>query len=270
MNPTTAGILFIVALAIALALGIQAIRRLHASRGHRAQTHARVERVIYKAIGVNPEGEQPWGVYARSVLAFSAVSVLVLYLIQRIQAHLPDPGGTKFTGVAPALSWNTAVSFVTNTNWQAYSGESTMTYVTQMSGLAVQNFLSAAVGISVAVALVRGFRPPDVGRPGRRQRDRHDRQFLGRPDPDHPAYPAADRGGRRDRARRGRRDPELPRHRCDHAGRRYAAHHRRPGGEPGSHQGTRHQRRRLLQRQQCPPVREPERPGRTGSRCSCC
>jgi potassium-transporting ATPase potassium-binding subunit len=156
VNPTTAGILFIVTLAIALAW----VYKPFGDYMHRVVTgrkHARVERLIYKAIGVNPEGEQPWGVYARSVLAFSAISILALYLIQRIQSHLPDPGNTKFTGVSPALSWNTAVSFVTNTNWQAYSGESTMTYVTQMAGLAVQNFLSAAVGISVAVALVRGF-----------------------------------------------------------------------------------------------------------------
>ena len=156
MNPTGAGILFIVALVIALALVYKPFGDYmhHVVTGRK---HARVERVIYKVIGVNPEGEQPWGVYARSVLAFSAISILALYLIQRIQAQLPDPGGTKLTGVAPALSWNTAVSFVTNTNWQAYSGESTMTYVTQMAGLAVQNFLSAAVGIAVAVALVRGF-----------------------------------------------------------------------------------------------------------------
>jgi potassium-transporting ATPase potassium-binding subunit len=156
MNPTTAGILFIVTLVIAIAL----VYKPFGDYMHRVVTgrkHARVERVVYKTIGVNPDGEQPWGVYARSVLAFSAISILVLYVIQRIQAHLPDPGGTKFTGVGPALSWNTAVSFVTNTNWQAYSGESTMTYVTQMAGLAVQNFLSAAVGIAVAVALVRGF-----------------------------------------------------------------------------------------------------------------
>ncbi|HZD97677.1 MAG TPA: potassium-transporting ATPase subunit KdpA [Micromonosporaceae bacterium] len=156
MNPTTAGILFIVTLVIALALVYKPFGD-YMYRVVTGRKHSRVERVIYKGIGVNPQGEQTWGVYARAVLAFSFVSIIVLYVIQRIQAHLPDPGGTKFTGVGPALSWNTAVSFVTNTNWQAYSGESTMTYVTQMSGLAVQNFLSAAVGISVAVALVRGF-----------------------------------------------------------------------------------------------------------------
>jgi K+-transporting ATPase ATPase A chain len=156
MNPTTAGILFIVVLVAALALAYKPFGD-YMYRVVTGRRHARVERLAYKAIGVNPDGEQPWGIYARSVLAFSVVSILLLYLIQRIQAHLPDPGGTKFTGLAPALSWNTAVSFATNTNWQAYSGESTMTYATQMSGLAVQNFLSAAVGIAVAIALVRGF-----------------------------------------------------------------------------------------------------------------
>jgi potassium-transporting ATPase potassium-binding subunit len=156
MNPTTAGIIFIVSLAVAIALCYKPLGD-YMYRVVTPNRHSRVERGIYKAIGVNPEGGQSWGVYARSVLAFSAVSILFLYLIQRIQAHLPDPGHTGFTGVKPALSWNTAVSFVTNTNWQAYSGESTMTYVTQMTGLAVQNFVSAAVGISVAIALVRGF-----------------------------------------------------------------------------------------------------------------
>jgi K+-transporting ATPase ATPase A chain len=122
-----------------------------------SKKHSRVERGVYRIIGVNPEGEQSWSVYARSVLAFSVISILFLYAIQRLQGYLPDPGDTKFGTVAPPLSWNTAVSFVTNTNWQAYSGESTMTYTTQMAGLAVQNFVSSAVGIAVAVAVVRGF-----------------------------------------------------------------------------------------------------------------
>jgi len=120
-----------------------------------ATRHARVERIVYRTIGVNPDGEQSWATYARSVLAFSVVSLLFLYLFQRVQHHLLLSLG--FPNVAPALSWNTAVSFVTNTNWQAYSGESTMGHLVQMAGLAVQNFVSAAVGIAVAVALVRGF-----------------------------------------------------------------------------------------------------------------
>src|SRR5205807_81227 len=96
-----------------------------------------------------------WPVYLRSVLAFSAVSVLFLYLFQRLQDKLWLSLG--FGPVAPDQAWNTAISFVTNTNWQSYSGESTMGHLVQMAGLAVQNFVSAAVGIAVAVALVRGF-----------------------------------------------------------------------------------------------------------------
>jgi K+-transporting ATPase ATPase A chain len=117
---------------------------------------APVERVIFRAIGVTPESEQRWSAYARSVLAFSLVSVLGLYLLQRVQGALfLNP--TDMPGVPSALAFNTAVSFVTNTNWQNYAGESTMSHLTQMSGLAVQNFVSAAVGIAVAIALVRGI-----------------------------------------------------------------------------------------------------------------
>jgi potassium-transporting ATPase potassium-binding subunit len=115
-----------------------------------------VERPVYRMLGVDPEGEQSWQKYAGSVIIFSGVALGVTYLIFRLQGilpfnpqHLPD--------VTPALAWNTAVSFVTNTNWQAYSGETTMSYLSQMGALAVQNFVSAAVGIAVAVALIRGF-----------------------------------------------------------------------------------------------------------------
>ncbi len=115
-----------------------------------------VERLIYRVCRVDPEGEQRWTTYAYSVLAFSLVSVLVLYALQRLQGHLPlNPDHQK--GVAPALSFDTAVSFLTNTNWQNYAGESTMSQLTQMAGLAVQNFVSAAVGIAVAIAFVRGL-----------------------------------------------------------------------------------------------------------------
>lgn len=115
-----------------------------------------VERGIYKLTGVNAEGEQRWTIYAISVLAFSLVSVLVLYGIQRLQAHLPmNPD--HLGAVPPALSFNTAASFLTNTNWQNYAGEDTMTQFTQMAGLVVEMFTSAAAGIAVAVALVRGL-----------------------------------------------------------------------------------------------------------------
>ena len=115
-----------------------------------------IERFIYRLVGVDPEREQRWNVYAYSLLAFSAVSVLFLYLLQRIQGELPlNP--TDAVGVAPALAFNTAVSFVTNTNWQNYGGELAMSHLIQMTGLAVQNFVSAAVGLAVAVALIRGL-----------------------------------------------------------------------------------------------------------------
>jgi K+-transporting ATPase ATPase A chain len=115
-----------------------------------------VERPVYRLIGVDPEAEQPWQRYAASMIVFSGVAIGASYLIFRLQGHLPfNP--QHLPGVTPALAWNTAVSFVTNTNWQAYSGETTMSDLSQMGALAVQNFLSAAVGIAVAVALIRGF-----------------------------------------------------------------------------------------------------------------
>jgi potassium-transporting ATPase potassium-binding subunit len=115
-----------------------------------------VERAVYRVAGVDPEREQPWTVYALALLSFSAVSVLGLFLLQRAQgALLLNP--TDVPGVPSALAFNTAASFVTNTNWQNYAAESTMSHLTQMAGLAVQNFLSAAVGIAVAAALIRGL-----------------------------------------------------------------------------------------------------------------
>ncbi|RDI49063.1 potassium-transporting ATPase subunit KdpA [Nocardia mexicana] len=156
MNTTTAGILFVVSLVIALAV-IHIPLGDYMYRVYSGEKHSRVERGIYKLIGVQPGVEQNWGVYARSVLAFSAISVLFLFFLQLLQGHLPwhlSEPGTEMTG---GLAWNTAISFVTNTNWQNYAGESTMGHTVQMVGLAVQNFVSAAVGIAVAIALVRGF-----------------------------------------------------------------------------------------------------------------
>ena len=117
--------------------------------------HTRVERGIYRLVGVSPDSEQNAGAYTRSILAFSALSILFLYGLQRLQGHLWLDA--DLPGVQDHVAWNTAVSFVTNTNWQAYSGESTMTHLTQMAGLAVQNFVSAAVGIAIAVAVIRGI-----------------------------------------------------------------------------------------------------------------
>ncbi len=124
-----------------------------------------VERTLYRFFGVDPKREQAWSVYAVSLLAFSAISVVGLYLLQRVQGGLPlNP--TDVSAVPPALAFNTAASFVTNTNWQNYGGESTMSHLTQMAGLTVQNFVSAAVGIAVAIAVIRGLvrrKSPTIG-----------------------------------------------------------------------------------------------------------
>ncbi len=115
-----------------------------------------VERFLYRIAGVKPDDEMDWKRYALAMLLFNFVGFLLLYTLQRLQGALPaDPA--HLPAVAPDLSFNTAISFVTNTNWQSYSGEQTMSYLTQMFGLAVQNFLSAASGMAVLVALIRGF-----------------------------------------------------------------------------------------------------------------
>ena len=114
------------------------------------------ERPLYRALGTSPEQEQTWKRYAGSLVVFSGVAILLTYLLIRIQGSLPfNP--QHLGAVSDALTWNTSVSFVTNTNWQNYGGETTMSYFSQMGALAVQQFVSAAVGISVAIALVRGF-----------------------------------------------------------------------------------------------------------------
>jgi potassium-transporting ATPase potassium-binding subunit len=154
MSTTTAGVLFAGTLVLALALAYRPLGD-YMYRVFTGVRHSRPEKLIYRLIGVKPDAEQTWGVYARSVLAFSAVSILFLYAFQRLQNHLMLSLG--FKPVMTHQAWNTAISFTTNTNWQSYSGESTMGHLVQMAGLAVQNFVSAAVGIAVAVALIRGF-----------------------------------------------------------------------------------------------------------------
>jgi potassium-transporting ATPase potassium-binding subunit len=117
---------------------------------------ARLEALIYRLCGIDPAAEMGWKHYAVALLVFNALGGLLVYALQRLQYWLPlNP--EHFTGVSPDSSFNTAVSFITNTNWQGYTPESTMSYLTQMAGLAVQNFLSAATGIVVAVALIRGL-----------------------------------------------------------------------------------------------------------------
>src|SRR5882724_1553156 len=117
-----------------------------------------LEVLTYKLIGVREEVEQRWTQYTASLLSFSIFGFLIIYLLQRAQAYLPfNPQHFGTPNVSPDLAFNTAVSFVTNTDWQAYSGESTLSYFVQMAALTVQNFASAAAGIAVAIALVRGF-----------------------------------------------------------------------------------------------------------------
>jgi len=115
-----------------------------------------VEKLIYKLCGVEETREMRWKEYGMAMLAFSGVSMLLLYLMERVQLWLPlNP--QKFVNVEPYVAWNTAASFTTNTNWQAYVPETTMSYLTQMAGLAYHNFASAAVGIALAIALIRGI-----------------------------------------------------------------------------------------------------------------
>ncbi|MDT5095748.1 MAG: potassium-transporting ATPase potassium-binding subunit [Mycobacterium sp.] len=156
MTTTTAGILFLALLIIAL-VAVHVPLGDYMFRVYTSEKHLRGERWIYRAIGANPSSEQTWGAYARSVLAFSAISILFLFVLQLVQGKLPLHLNDPQTPMTPDLAWNTAISFVTNTNWQAYSGESTQGHLVQMAGLAVQNFVSAAVGMAVAIALVRAF-----------------------------------------------------------------------------------------------------------------
>ncbi len=117
---------------------------------------ARIEALLYRLCGIDSSEEMSWKQYAIALLLFNVLGAVIIYGLQRLQLFLPlNP--QKFPAVSPDSSFNTAVSFITNTNWQGYSGESTMGYLAQMAGLAVQNFLSAATGIVVAIALVRGF-----------------------------------------------------------------------------------------------------------------
>ncbi|MFI2187041.1 potassium-transporting ATPase subunit KdpA [Streptomyces sioyaensis] len=154
MNGTLAGWLQVLVLVAALALSFRPLGDYQA-RLLTSTRHLRAERLIYRVGGVHGDTDQKWSVYLRSVLAFSLVSVLFLYAFLRLQSHLLLSLGMK--AVTPDQSFNTAASFVTNTNWQSYAGESTLGHLVQMAGLAVQNFVSAAVGIAVVAALIRGF-----------------------------------------------------------------------------------------------------------------
>src|SRR5277367_1453189 len=149
-------IFFALLLAFMRPLGIYIARVLAGERTFLSPVLQPVERFIYKLSGIRPENEMNWREYSVALLLFSFVSMLLTYFIERAQHFLPwNP--QHLAGVAPDLAWNTAASFTTNTNWQAYTPETTMSYFTQMAGLAYHNFLSAAVGIAVAIALVRGI-----------------------------------------------------------------------------------------------------------------
>lgn len=162
MSTTAAGILFLASLVVAL-VAVHVPLGDYMFRVYASEKDLRAERAVYRVIGADPRSPQTWGSYARSVLAFSAVSILFLFGLQLIQGRLPLHLADAGTEMTPALAWNTAVSFVTNTNWQAYAGESTQGHLVQMAGLAVQNFASAAVGLAVAMAFVRGLARRDTG-----------------------------------------------------------------------------------------------------------
>ncbi|WP_329341524.1 potassium-transporting ATPase subunit KdpA [Streptomyces sp. NBC_00663] len=163
MGPVLAGVLQLLALIGALALAYVPLGN-HMAKVYSSDKHWRVERWIYRGIGADPDTEMRWTAYLRGVLAFSTAGVLFLYGLLRMQGVLP--GSLGFSSIDPDQAFNTAVSFVTNTNWQSYSGEQAMGHVVQTAGLAVQNFVSAAVGMAVAVALVRGFARSRTGELG--------------------------------------------------------------------------------------------------------
>ena len=219
------------------------------------------EALLYRVMRVDPDRGQDWKAYAKSVIIFSLAGWLLLYFILRTQTLW------NFTGLNPQgfhsapwnVTFNTTSSFVTNTNWQYYGGETTMSYFSQMAGLTVQNFLSAGVGIAVAVALIRGIVGPQRQEP---------RQLLAGPRPHDPVGADADLVRGRARARVPGLDPELLALRelqRDHG----PAESDRdgPGRLAGGDQGARHERRRLLQRR-TRRTRSRTRPGSpTSSRC---
>ena len=201
--------------------------------------------------GVDETEEQHWMTYAVAMLAFSFAGFVVMYALQRLQDVLPFNPQDQ-AAVTPDLAFNTSVSFVTNTNWQSYVPETTMSYLTQMAGLTVHNFVSAATGIALAIALIRGFA---------RRSAQDDRQFLGRSDPLRALHPAAGLDRRRPGVRLAGHaaEPATPIRSRHDSGRRQADHRPGAGGLAGGDQDAGHQWRRVLQRQLGASVREPER-----------
>ena len=150
------GLFFIIVTLISVPLGLYMARVFSDEKTFLDPVLKPVEKLIYRVCGIHPATEMTWWEYAISMLLFSMVGMLLLYAIERLQQLLPfNP--QAMGAVAPDLAFNTAASFTTNTNWQAYGGESTMSYFTQMAGLAFHNFVSAASGIAIAIAVIRGF-----------------------------------------------------------------------------------------------------------------
>jgi len=150
------GLYFLILLAVTKPLGVYMTRIFSGEKTFLGRVIGPLERLIYRICRIDEHEEQHWTTYTAAMLMFSVVGLLVLYGLQRLQYYLPlNP--QKFSGVAPDLAFNTASSFTTNTNWQAYSGESTMSYLVQMAGLAFHNFVSAATGIALAIAFIRGI-----------------------------------------------------------------------------------------------------------------
>ncbi|MEV6620400.1 potassium-transporting ATPase subunit KdpA [Amycolatopsis sp. NPDC051106] len=154
MSDTTAGLIQLGLLLAALAAVYKPLGD-YLARVFSTEKHSKLEKGLYKLFRVDPDSEQRWPTYAAGVLGFSFVSIVLLYLLQRLQPLLPWSLGRG--SVSPGVAFNTAVSFVTNTNWQSYVPETTMGHFVQMAGLTVQNFLSAGVGLAVAIAVTRGF-----------------------------------------------------------------------------------------------------------------
>src|SRR5664279_4425540 len=151
------GVFLAVILAITKPLGVFMARVFNGERTFLDPVLRPVERLLYRVTGVDEEHEMRWTEYAFTMLLFSGSSMLLLYLIERAQHLLPWWNPQKFAAVPPVLAFNTAASFTTNTNWQNYSGEAVMSYLTQMAGLAYHNFASAATGIALAIAFIRGI-----------------------------------------------------------------------------------------------------------------
>jgi K+-transporting ATPase ATPase A chain len=240
----------VILLASVRPVGIYLARVLEGERTWLDPVLRPIERLIYKLCGVDADKEMNWREYAYAVLGISAVSLVVTYGFERLQHLLPwNPQG--LANVGPDLAWNTAASFTTNTNWQSYTPETTMSYLTQMAGLAYHNFLSAAMGIAVAVALIRAIKRTSSGTIGNFWVDTT-RTLL------YVLLPASIIGALLLVAQGVPQNLHAytTAHTLEQPGQTQTIA-QGPRGLAGSHQGNGHQRRRILQRQQRPSLREP-------------